>query len=413
MYTHKNLSLFLSMGFTLSAAAPSHDCYSHSYPISDHNLPLYPPLDIFNGVYAVDVILGNQTLRAVVDIGSSDTWFLTEDTNCTDFLTLQPVSADQCGYSGPRWDPTGNFDEIPDVNFNDTFGTGETINGPLGYSKITLGGVTIPKVEISAATYASVGNDPVGNVTGLLGLSYPNATAAYPGTDPFKDAICTGAANATCGPVRYDNLLTSLFNSSTAPPVFAVALSRSTVSGGIMTIGGIPHPHTPTVNATHGAITTIPIEPLDNTTLLVHYYAVVDGFQYTNSSTHAGQGQYVIDTGTSANVLPPAEAAAINALFDPPATLNASIGQYTVPCNATAPALGVRLGGQIFPHNPRDLIIPAPAGGELCFSAIQISEAAFPIQLLGGAFLRNVLVAFDVGRTEMTFWSREYYEEEV
>ena len=396
-----------------SAALPSDQCHGSRYPISDHNIPLYPPLLIFNGVYSADMTLGNQTLRAVIDTGSSDTWLLTQDTNCTDFQTLQAVpSPGQCGYSGPRWNPAGNFNQIPGVNFNSTFGTGENINGPLGYSTVDFGGFNIPKAEISAATYASVGDDPVGNVTGLIGLAYPNATYAFPSTNPSKDVICTDVINATCGPHPYNPLLTTLFNTNQTLPVFAIALSRSTTSGGIMTIGGIPHLHTPTVNATHGAITTVPILPYPNTTIFTQYYTNVDGFKYSNSSSHAGQGQYLLDTGTSINVLPKAEAAAINALFHPPATLNTTLGQYTVPCNATAPELGVRIGGQVFPHNQRDLIIPAGDGGNICFTAIQTSLAVTSLPILGAQFLRNVLVAFDVGRTEMTLWSRVYYEEE-
>ncbi|KAL6719776.1 hypothetical protein ACLMJK_001697 [Lecanora helva] len=408
------LSLFLCFSLGISAALQSsHECSVPKYPITHHTLPIYPPLTIYNGVYSVDVTVGSQTLRAALDTGSSDTWFLTEDTNCTALATLQPVTPDQCGYSGPRYDPSGTFEPIPGIHFNDSYGTGEVINGPLGYTRLGLGGLTIPKAEISAATYASVGGDFEGNVSGLIGLSYPGTTAAYPGEDPSKDIICAdNATNSTCGPMRYDPVITTLFKSNQTLPIFTIALSRSQNSGGVMTIGGTPHLDTPTVNATHGAIVTIPIEPVPNTATIARYYAGVDGFQYKNSSVHAAQGQYILDTGTSASILPEAEAAAINALFQPPAFFNKTLNGYTVSCNATAPRVGVKLGGQVFPHNPRDLIIPAlPTVGDQCFSAIQTSLAAFKLPILGAQFLRSVLVAFDVGAAELTLWSRVYYED--
>ena len=368
----------------------------------------------FSGVFSADVTVGNQTLRAALDTGSSDTWILTKGANCTALATLQPVTQDECGYAGPRYDPGASFEPIPNVHFNDSYGTGETINGPLGYSEMRLGGLTVPKQEISAATYASVGGVPVGNVSGLLGLAYPNATAAYPGTDPSKDVICPTANNASCGPIRYTPLISTIFEDHLSKPLFAFAISRSTTRGGVMTIGGIPRLHNPQVNATEGVVATVPIQPLANTSVFVYYYVGINNFQYTGASPNAGQGQYLVDTGTSVNTFPSREAKAINALFDPPAVFEPSIGAgyYIVQCNATAPQLGITIGGQTFYHNPQDLIIPAPGVGDgRCWSAVQGSLATLVLPILGFTFLKNVLAVFDVGNTEMTFMSRMYYED--
>ena len=64
------------------------------------------------------------------------------------------------------------------------------------------GGLKIPKQEISSAKYAAVGEDPEGNITGIVGLAFPNTKAAYPGTDPSKDILCSGnLINSNCGPI--------------------------------------------------------------------------------------------------------------------------------------------------------------------------------------------------------------------
>ena len=410
MFMQQSLFLILFVGLALSAALPSRRCSGPNYTISENVIPLYPPFIPINGVFSADITVGSQTLRAGLDTGSSDTWFIVKDANCTDYRTLQPVKPEQCGYSGPRWTPDATFKPIPGVNLNQSYGTGENVNGPLGYESLVFGGLTIPKQEIGAVNYASVGNDPEGNVSGLIGLAYPNATSAYPGIDPSKDVICADK-NASCGPVPYPPLMTTIFNDNLTEPIFAMALSRSNTSGGLISIGGIPDPQDPYVNATSDITATVPIEPYANTTLLLDYYVRVDNFTYTNATHNAGQGQYILDTGTGINVLPDADADAFNALFQPPAVLNASIGQYTLPCNATAPQLGVSIGGQVFYHNPQDLIIPAPGANGQCFSGVQRTLAVTKLPILGAPFLKNVLAVFDLGMTEVTLMSRVYYED--
>ena len=396
------------LGLALSTSLQNQSCSSPPFSAAIYTIPLYPPLIPFTGVYSADITIGSQTLRAALDTGSSDTWFLTQNANCTAVETLQPVTPDQCGYSGPRYIPDATFETIPNRNFNDSYGTGERITGQLGYTKLVFGGLTVPKQEISAATYASVGGDPEGSVSGLLGLAYPNATAAYPGTDPSQDIICTG--NSSCGPIPYSPFVTTIFNNNLTQPIFAFALSRSSVSGGVMTIGGSPPLEDPYVNASSGVVATVPIKTYPNTTELLFYYVEVDNFEYADAPPNAGQGRFLIDTGTSVSVLPQTQAEAINALFDPPAVFNNSIGYYTVLCNATAPSMGVNLGGQTFFHNPQDLIIPAVGDIERCWSAIQASLAVEFLPILGASFLKNVLAVFDVGQTQMTFMSRMYYQ---
>ncbi|KAL9107189.1 MAG: hypothetical protein Q9227_007889 [Pyrenula ochraceoflavens] len=415
MFVHAIPSLVLSFCLLQAAVVLSSQCPGLNFPAATHSISLYPPLYSYNGLFSADITVGSQTLRAALDTGSSDTWLLTQNANCTEVGTLQPVTPDKCGYAGPRYSPGGTFEQIPKVNLNQSYGNGAAITGPLGYTELTFGDITVPRQEIGAVTYGSLGGNPEGNISGLIGLAYTGATTAYPGDDPLKDSMCTNTTDpSTCGPILYSPLLTTLFTSNLTAPLFSFALSRSTKTGGIMTIGGIPDLHDPHVNVTtqNSPLTaTVPIEPFGNATTFTVYVGYSSGFRYPNSQPHAGAGQYIIDTGTYPNILPKAQADKINAQFVPPATFNQSAGVYTVPCNATAPSFGADFGGKVFYQNVKDMIVSYPGSSEICISAIQSSTATFFAPILGASFLQNVLAVFDVGASEMTFMSRMYYDE--
>ncbi|KAL9617201.1 MAG: hypothetical protein Q9160_008006 [Pyrenula sp. 1 TL-2023] len=283
---------------------------------------------------------------------------LGQDANYTQVGTLQPVTPDQCYFAGPRYAPNGTFKQIPNINFNQSYGNGEIVTSPLGYSKLIFGDIAISKQEISSATYASLGGNSAGNVSGIIGLAFSNATNAYAGEDPSKDTLCMNTMDSTvCGPIPYSQILTTVFASNLSAPIFSFALSRSTTTGGTMAIGGIPQPDRPHINATTPASTlaaTVPIEPFRNSTSLLVYATTASGFHYPKSVFNAGQGQYIVDTGTYPNILPRSEADKVNAIFDPPATFNSTGGYYTTLCNATAPPIRRRVR--------RESLLPQPQG---------------------------------------------------
>lgn len=85
-------------------------------------------------------------------------------------------------------------------------------------------------------------------------------------------------------------------------------------------------------------------------------------------------------------------------------------GNYYVSCNATFPAtFGVKLGWQVFPINPVDMIVQNgdENGDGKCVSAVQDGGGDFAV--LGDPFLKNVVAVHDVGAEEMRFAKREYY----
>lgn len=442
--TRKYLSLLLPFLETVHPSSlPNSHPTAPEFPLAKHVVPIYPPSIPAIGKFQADVKVGSQTLRAILDTGSADTWFFSEETDCLNVTTLEPVSEQECGYQGPRYKPDNSFTEIPNTRLNVTYGSGTLVNGPMGYSEFSLGGLTIPKQQISIAKFVATGYE--GNASGLLGLAYPTVAYSYIGPDPSEDVVCPTSIDAnetSCNQVSYSTVFDTIFRDNlTCDSIFAFAISRSNTTGGVLTIGGIPPPHDPQINITHEtARATVPIEKLPDKKDLLFYIISVDSLEYgptTNNTTPKNNktttttpspGQFLVDTGTSANFFSADDAAAINSLFDPPATFLESSGAYLVQCNATAPQLGIRLGpgaGKVFYHNPRDLILaledgsqqgPFPAadggGSGICLSGVQTTTGTPLPLVLGNVFFRNVLAVFDYASAEVTFMSRVHYHDE-
>ena len=401
-------SLFLLFAFSTSllvvGAALKPRAILEQYPIANHSVSLYPPPIPAIGKFQADISVGGQPLRMILDTGSSDTWFVTDTTECVDSATLKPFSGGKCGYGGPRFKQPGNFKPIIDLHFNTTYGNGNSIHGPMGYSRMTVGGLKIERQQVAKAKYVAA--DAEGKASGIMGLAYPAETYCYRGTNLSADVVCN-PKRPNCNRQYYSSVMTTLFADHITKPLFAFALSRSKSSGGVWTLGGIPELQSAEINASMASQVTIPNRLLDGTEVRLWYMADVDRVAYPGASSTAAKGQYIVDTGTSAMILPAAEAKAINALFQPPAVR--SSGAYLVYCNATAPDIQIQFGGKGFGVNPSDMKLEAGDPSGICVSAVQEETGTGLPLILGNAFLKNVIAVFDVGRAEMTFASRMYY----
>lgn len=374
------------------------------YTISNNTVPLLSVNgDSPVGVFAAEVLIGTQLIPLSMDTGSSDTFVMSTNTSCE-----SPTRQDQqCTFGGPKFKDGASFEVISNMNLNTSYGNGQRINGPLGRTDIVLGGLTISDQTISPASLATTtGVSPL-NVSGIAGLAYPALTNAFPGSNASQDVICTG--NASCGPVQYPPLITTLFKQNSIEPVFSFALSRGSTFGGLMTLGGIPHLDDPFINASTANIASSEIKPYGKSMVISLYTTQVEGLTFTNAEQGAGNGTYFVDTGTIPCVFPEQEAAAINALFDPSATRINDTGSYLVECNATAPRVGINIGGQVFYFNPKDLI---SRYNGTCYSSVVSSLGIGGTgRILGASWLKSVLAIFDVGESRMTFVGREFYAE--
>ncbi|KUJ24356.1 acid protease [Mollisia scopiformis] len=193
-----------------------------------------------------------------------------------------------------------------------------------------------------------------------------------------------------------------------------MALSRDSSTrnygyGGVMEIGGVPDGKAAGMNASSSFVTTglqilsqqwiNPLKPA------YQFYAITpDGLSYKGATGQKGI-QYIVDSGTTLMYVPTADAAAINALFVPPAQLEQ--GNWLIECSAKPPQVGVRVNGTVLPINPVDLVYKITENGTTCQSGIQ--DGGTGPYILGDVFMVNTLSVIDVGNLQMRFSSRQYY----
>lgn len=206
--------------------------------------------------------------------------------------------------------------------------------------------------------------------------------------------------------------------------MFSLALQRGQ-NGGYIAFGGLPP-----VDVAESDFATAKIETLSlgsrASSGLTFYAMTPDAVGAAGAGAGAGTGggskggkngtatvragsnneQYIVDSGTTLNYLPSALAKQLNSQFSPKAKLQS--GAYLVDCNAKPPAFSVTVGGKSFAADPQDLIIkdqPDKTSG-LCITGFQDGGSG-PF-ILGDAWMKSVVVVFDVGASEMRFASHKY-----
>lgn len=346
---------------------------------------------------STNVTFGNQTFLVSLDTGSSDTWLIGTDFQCQD-AAGQNIVEKGCGY-GATYIPNNSYKTIPDLYLNVTYGDGTFASGVFGNDTLTLAGVQVTNQAIGVANRSYWNGD--GFASGLMGLGYPSETSA------FRDGKQS----------TYSSIINTIFfERNLTQPVFSMALARNSEPygfGGYFALGGLPNLTDPVVNAS-GKLITVPMQQTNFSSpkLTYEFYVIhTDGFTYGAKSGFGAL--FFVDSGSPVNYAPPHEAAEINSLFDPPSFPSDIDGQYYVPCNATAPRVGVHIGGQTFYMQPQDLIQNAGFENNTCLSGYQSSSTIEgPQYVLGDVFMRNTLVVFDLGKRQLGFSAREYYASE-
>jgi hypothetical protein len=112
----------------------------------------------------------------------------------------------------------------------------------------------------------------------------------------------------------------------------------------------------------------------------------------------------IIDSGTSLLYFPDEIAQYIGSLFVPPARYNSDTNTYIVNCTAKAPRVGVWIGGNSYFLSEDDLMNrgPGAVGGQSVGTsrgecAVAVQNALGGTLVLGDAWLKNVMVVFDLG----------------
>jgi hypothetical protein len=180
----------------------------------------------FSAQYAIQCGWDSETVWLVFDTGSSDTWATKKDFECKD-ETGKAYSQAACGFGGPLIDDFGRG-EVDGVHLSIGYGSGEKVSGPMGYSDITCGGLSVSKQQVALvnSTYWRGNNVTVG----VLGLAYPSLTSAFYGK--LGD-------EAPWNAISYAPFFTTAMNQGTIDPVFSVAISKNS-SDGMIAWGGLP-----------------------------------------------------------------------------------------------------------------------------------------------------------------------------
>lgn len=359
-------------------------------------------------VFVSQITFGGEEFLTVVDTGSSDPWLATTDFQCYDVYDDSEQEQDYCEF-GPLYESSrsGTYSPIADQNFNVSYADGEYLTGGVAFETVTMAGITVQRQQFGIVDRAAWLGD--GGSSGLVGFAYRSLTSAYAGTSGRGRSIL------------YDPLFVNMYTNAGIPSIFSIALDRDVNVGGILALGGIPDvAHSPYFAST-------PILPVgvsnSNGALVYQYYTIdIDGFAFSSDASTQynpvdspnpnprkksleGNGtDVIVDSGTSLCYVPDAIAADIAAAFSPPAEYDESVSSYYVDCEARVPIFGVSIARKIFYVNSADLIVAL--GENTCVMGIQPSLGG--LNILGAAFMKNVISVFDIGAEEMRFAARQF-----
>lgn len=374
--------------------------------------------------WAATITFGGEDVIVTLDTGSSDTWLAQKGFQCVDMNGTDIAEAD-CSF-GPTYNGTFTGGAIANENFNISYGSGLFLTGDLGYTDITIGDITVKHQTVALVNEAYWIGD--GITSGLMGLAYSALTSAFAGDNLTVDNFnVTGTAPGD--QELYSPVVQTMIAQGLNPPLFTLALERSSdlndnAPGGYIAFGGIPP-----VSGTIGSFFDTPIliheyfayPPLEAVNR--SFYSILpDAYVYESNAsvitTYPTTYDAIVDSGTTLLYVPTAVANGFIASFNPPATLYE--GYYYYPCDATAPYFGVKIAGETFNINPADLILPySPLGGngfvndttgvEYCLiGVIDGGSGVETFPIFGDVFLKNVVAVFDVGASIMRFAQHTY-----
>ncbi|KAK4163044.1 aspartic peptidase domain-containing protein [Cladorrhinum sp. PSN259] len=371
-------------------------------------------------------------LSFLLDTGSSDTWAINQSNYTCQDLSGRNISQSACGFPLPpppsspgqaAPQPLSTFKyglTDPATHMYLHYADGEIVSGPMGFSDLSIGNITVKKQQVCLADRAYwFGN----NVTvGVLGLAFPSLTSAYLGEEIPESPENGGGSPPQGGlmgdTVEYSPFFTSLVEQGQIEPVFSIAIDRNDSTGVLILGEGEPWG---VVSGLGGGSRRDPVVEVDmiitnlnnvaKTASEYSFYTIIPDGWYYDQTTNEKKMPYIVDSGTTLCYLPPDLAKQINSAFSPPAVYLWMYGAFFTTCNAIAPpSLAVIIDGFKFWINPRDLIyrdIKDPMTG-LCMTAIASGGIGGPY-ILGDVFMQNVLTIFDVGEAKMRFVPRSRY----
>lgn len=360
----------------------------------------------YGALFHAEVAIGDQPFTLLVDTGSSDVWVPTSDFQCV--VDDLEVPQDECNL-GSTYEVPDDIEYVANQTFGVQYGTGIAL-GKVAKQDVTLGGITVTGQTVGIVDRTSEVYD--GTYSGILGLGYKPLTSAHPGTSIGNNTLLFNRA-------PYDPLFVSMYKQGSIEAWYSLAIDRvpqgqETGRGGWLGLGELPPvPHSDKwavapVEVTEG----LPEELTGGVEEITLMTLSVDGLSWAYASNQSAETssqsfQAVVDSGHNMNLIPTAEANAVNAAFDPPAILDKETELYMVDCDAKPPKFGITIGGATFWHEERDMIYEV--GDGTCYSSVGATgeDEGLALNFLGDAFLKNVVAVFDFGKDEMRFAARK------
>ncbi|KAL0940586.1 aspartic-type [Colletotrichum truncatum] len=345
--------------------------------------------------YSIEVIWDGKPINMLFDTGSSDTWAASSNLSCVSMTGTAVYPQEACGF-GPNLIDGFKHGPVEDIHFALSYGSGEKVSGPMGYSDIEVAGIVVRQQQVGLANLTYwYGNN---YTNGIIGMAYPSLTSAFTG-DPTE--------KRPAFQVPYQPFFTSMVQQGLSADSFSVSLVRN--SSGVIAWGGRTGlPVTGPTAYTDLIITAINQQRPESSWQYSYYTILVDGIRW-GSTMDEKKHPYIVDTGTTMMYVPPPVAESIARSFSPSGIYMFQYGSYFAPCNAIAPRVAVIIEGASFWINPVDLIYRNMKDEVSGYCQLGISTGGTGPYVLGAVFLHNVEAYFDVGGGQMRFYGREDY----
>ncbi|KAJ7232458.1 aspartic peptidase domain-containing protein [Mycena haematopus] len=349
--------------------------------------------------YLVNITVGGKPFQVILDTGSSDLWVAHSGFSCLD-LNGTVVSPETCNFGPAQFDPavSPTFEPFPNVTFFVRYGSGEFLSGPAGFDTVTVGGVSVAHQEIGVPNRNAFLGDGVSE--GVLGLAFPGLTSVWNATNG------TGSLPVTTQIPYNPFFFNAVAQKEVQKPYFSVSLDRPTLDNdrkvGLLALGGIAPVPVLDIAVTvplqrwarNAAGVVVPSNAAD--AKFEWYSILVDAYTFPGSDALVtASNSTILDSGTTLNWVPSEVAAAFNAHFVPPATLDEDSRMYLVDCNATAPPFHVG----------------SSENATICVSGTQDNGPVVPGNsfILGQVFLHNVVSTHNPIDGEVTLTQRAAY----
>lgn len=272
----------------------------------------------------------------------------------------------------------------------------------MGYETVSLAGLTVQRQKAALVTAGFWQGDD--QTSGLMGFAYPALTSATQDIGGYSDV-----------PDPYYPFFFNAANQGLVSPVFSLALGSNaageSISAGRLVLGGIPSDiqllspwATVPLATVQFPATPSPGKNFSYYTIIPDDFVVNNRPLYSSSSSTAARTPIILDSGTTLIYLPSSIVRVINQAFSPPSQYVPSSGMWENDCDARPPSFAVRIGGRDFFLKGSDLLLPQNVGVDPqtggCICGVQ--EGDDGTNILGDAFLRNVVAVFDLGEARIS-----------